>query len=217
MSAVDDRLEQVLDYGFWSSLSKIILKILNFLYGYVKNYGLAIILFTLLFQLLLMPLSISSQKSIEKQADLNRKIQYLKQKYRNDSERLQQEQAELLRTHGVGGLMGGCLLVLVQAPIFLALSRLLSNCFELYNERFLWIPDLASYDPFYILPLLFFIAMLARTYTQDKPIRQQLSMYALTLFFAAMMARLSAGLVLYIFTGVLVNVIQVYLMKFKRA
>lgn len=215
MNAVDNRLEQVLDYGFWSPIAKVILHILNFLHGYLKNYGLAVILFTLLFQLLLMPLSISSQKSIEKQSEMSRKLNYLKQKYRNDPERLKQEQAELVRVHGVGGMMGGCMLLFVQAPIFFALSRLLSNCFELHNERFLWIPNLAVPDPWYILSALFFAAMIMRTYTKDKPITQQLTGYAMALIFAAVMIKLPAGLVLYILTGAVVNVMQMFVMRIK--
>jgi len=216
LSAVDNRLEEVLDYGFLSPISKAMLKILNFFYGYIKNYGLAIILFTLLLQLLLLPLSLRGQQSMEKNAELQRKIQYLKQKYHNDPERFRVEQAELIKTHGVGGLFGGCVLFLVQIPVFFALNRLLSSCFELRSERFLWIPDLEAHDPWYILPILMALTILLRSYDAKKPFNKQLPMYALALFLGAMMSGVSAGLVLFFLTAAVVNVAQNYLTKFIR-
>ena len=217
LRAVDPRLEQTLDYGFWSPLAKLMLWILEFLHVYLKNYGLAIIVFTLIFQLLLLPLGMSSQKKMEEQAEMSRKITYLKHKYRNDPERLKQEQAELIRTHGVGGMFGGCLLMLVQAPIFLALSRLLSSCFQLHQERFLWIPDLATYDPWFILPIISFVTILLRTHNPGKPFTQQLTTYGIALLLGAVTTKLPAGLVLFILGGTIVNLLQMYLLKLKKA
>lgn len=216
MKQVDERLEQTLDYGFWSPLAKIIFIILNFLYGYVHNYGLAIVLFTILLQLLLMPLSIKGQRDMEKQAELQRKMQYLKQKYRTDPERLKLEQAEMIKQHGVGGLMGGCFLLFLQTPIFFALQPLLNNCIELHNAHFLWISNLASYDHLYILPVIAFVGVLARSYSKDKPVTQQLTMVGVALLIGAVTTKLPAGLVLFIVTSTLMNFVQVALVKLKR-
>jgi len=217
MHAVDPRLEQTLNYGFWTPLVKILLWILDFLHKYVKNYGLAIIIFTILFQLLLLPLSISGQKKMEEQKEFSRKLEYIKRKYHADPERLKQEQAELIRTHGIGGMFGGCLLLLVQLPFFFALSKLLHSCVQLHQERFLWIPDLATYDPFFILPILSFIVIAARAYTPSKPIRTQVAMFAGFLFLGAVTAKLPAGLVLFILTSTAANLAQTYILKLKKS
>lgn len=217
LHAVDPRLEQTLDYGLWTPLVKILLWILDFLHKYVKNYGLAIVIFTLLFQLLLLPLSISGQKKMDQQTEFNRKMTYINHKYRSDPERLKQEQAELIRIHGVGGIFGGCLLFLVQIPFFLALSKLLQSCFQLHQERFLWIPDLSTYDPLFILPALSFIVIIMRTYTPSKPLRQQAVMFAFMLIIGSVTAKLPAGLVLFILSSTVVNLAQTYILKLKKS
>src|SRR3989339_205647 len=158
MGAVDPRLEQLLNYGILSPLIKIVLLVLNFFYKYIKNYGIAIILLTLLIRLLLLPFTIQGQLNLEKsmksQADLQKKTQYLKQKYHNDPERFRQEQAELYRKHGFGKMAAGCLPLFLQLPVFIVLNRLLSSAIELYHASFLWIPNLSAPDPYYILPIL---------------------------------------------------------------
>lgn len=216
MRAVDPRLADVLDYGILAPFAKGLLAILNFLYGYVRNYGIAIILLTLLIKLLLLPLSIKGQRGMEKQMEMQRKIAYLKQKYRNDPERFREEQAELIKEHGLGGMTGGCLPILLQLPVFFALSRALSGSFEMYQAPFLWIPNLAAPDPWYILPVLsgasVVLNMMVMPGTQQAT-RQQFTSYAMALLIGAATVAFPAGLALYILVSTFLGIVQVKLLN----
>ena len=217
MGDVDPRLEQLLDYGILSPIVKIVLLILNFFYKYVKNYGLAIILLTVLIRLLLLPLTIKGQRGMDQvmknQAELQKKIQYLKQKYSDDPERFRQEQAELVRKHGMGGV-SGCLPVLLQFPIFIVLNRLLSSAIELYHASFLWIPNLSAPDPYYILPIIFGIGFLISMLAQKKQQKQPpFMMYGLALFLGATMTGFASGVVLFIISSMYLGVLENWLAR----
>jgi len=212
MKAVDPRLEKVLDFGIWGFFAKLILQALNLIDSYVRNYGLSIILLTLFLKLLLMPFTLKGQQGLAKTAEMERKRSYLKQKYRNDPERLKQEQAELLRKHGVGGMLGGCLPMLLQIPIFFSLNMLLRNSVELYNAKFLWIKNLAHPDPLYILPLIAGVLFLLHSQSMKATAgKSQISSYAFALLIGAMMAGFPAGVVLFVATMSAISVLEAQL------
>lgn len=220
MNRVDPRLEQLLDYGILSPFVKGILFLLSFFYKYVHNYGIAIILLTMLIRLLLLPLTIKGQRGMEKsakqQAELQKKIQYLKQKFHDDPQRFRQEQAELVRKHGLGSMAGGCLPVLFQFPVFIALNRVLSSSIELYHASFLWIKNLSAPDPYYILPILAGAGILIHSLSMKKPTQQQFSMYAIALVVGAMMSGLAAGVVLFICVSTFTGILEMRLFNFKK-
>lgn len=205
IQVVDPRLEKVLDYGFFAMLSKPLLSILNFFYGFVKNYGIAIILLTLLLKLLLLPFTLKSEESMKKRMDFQRKLQYIQQKYKDDKEGLAIARAELLKKHGMGDV-AGCLPLLMQIPIFFALNRVLSNAIELYKAPFLWIPSLSSKDPYYILPILIGVSIIMHAKSTDP--RQRFTSYGMALLVAAVSSSLPAGLSLFIFVSSLLTVVQ---------
>jgi YidC/Oxa1 family membrane protein insertase len=207
MRAVDPRLENSLDYaGFLAPLSKLLLKLLLYLYAFVHNYGIAIILLTVLIKLLLLPFTLKGAKSMKKMTEMQRKLQYLQTKYKDDPEQLARERTEFIRQHGMPGL-GGCLPMLLQIPIFFSLSRVLSSAIELYQAPFgLWIHDLSQADPYYVLPLLIAGAMFAQAFTVDAKQRNQFIMMAV--LFGAFAINFSAGLCLYIVVSTLLGVIQ---------
>jgi len=217
MNQVDPRLEQLLDYGILSPFVKGILALLNFFYKYIKNYGVSIILLTVFLRLLMLPLTIKGQrgmqKGVKKQAELQKKVQYLKQKYRNDPQRFRQEQAELVRQAGLGSMVGGCLPVLLQIPIFFALNRVLSSAIELYHVPFLWIKNLSAPDPFYILPVIAGLGFLFHSQTMKKSQQQQFSMYAVALVIGAMMTGLASGVVLFICVSTYLGILEARLAK----
>lgn len=219
MAFVDPRLEQTLQYGWFSfmtkPLSKIMLLILNFINGFVHNYGFAIILLTLLIKLLLLPFTYNAEAGMKKRTEFQKKMQRLQEKYRQDPQRLAQERAELFRKQGMPG-MSGCLPVLFQVPMFFALSWMLSNAIELYQAPFLWISDLSVKDPFYILPLGCAVAMMLQMSTMGDA-KQQVSSIAMALIIAAFVSNLPAGLALYIFISTLASVIQAFIGKWARA
>jgi YidC/Oxa1 family membrane protein insertase len=164
MNAVDSRLEQTLDFsGIFSPIAKLMLKLLKWLHNYLKNFGLAIIALTMLIRLFMLPITFRGEKSMrefqKKSSSTNARMNYLKQKHKNNPEELQRAQAELIKEQGISGL-GGCLLpMLVQVPMFFALRNVLNSSLEMYQAPFLWISDLSASDPLYLLPLFAAVTM----------------------------------------------------------
>lgn len=194
--AVDKRLEQTLEYSGWlAPLSKLFMYLLHYFYGYCHNYGIAIILLTILLRILMIPLTMRFQKSMKKQEDVSKKLKYIEQKHKGDSETINREKARLIKEHGLPGLTG-CLPMLLQIPVFFALRNVLQSSIELYHAPFgLWIQDLSMPDPYYILPALFGLSFFMNLATADK--NSWIAMAASGIFLTWVMTNLSAGLVLY--------------------
>jgi YidC/Oxa1 family membrane protein insertase len=211
MAPVDPRLEQLLDYsGILAPLARVLLWVLNYLYEFLHNYGWAIVVMTILINLLLLPLNLKSAQGMKKYTEFQKKLEYIKKKYKDDPDTLSREQAALITKHGMPGL-GGCLPKLLQLPIFFALSRVLSNSIQLYQAPFLWIKDLSSKDPYYILPIAIVISMIIQSTATDP--KQRFTMMAVALVFGAVAANFSAGLCLYILVGIILMNIQTYVQQ----
>lgn len=209
--AVDPRLEKTLDYYGWLSIiSKFLLSLLKWLFTYVHNYGFAIIILTILMKLVMLPFTIGTEKSIKQQKENRKKLEYIERKYKDDQATLARERAEFVRKNGVPGL-GSCLPLLLQIPIFFALSRVLSSSIELYQAPMLWIKDLSAPDPLYILPFLVMVGMLASALFADAS--QRVAMVVMALVFAALSASFSSGLALYITVSTLLGVLQSYCLR----
>jgi YidC/Oxa1 family membrane protein insertase len=212
IAAVDSRLENTFDYAGWfAPISKLLLMILVWLYSYVGNYGVAIILLTILMKLLLLPFTLRAEAGKKQTAEFQKKLAYLQKKYKNDPDTLALERAELIRKHGMPGV-GGCLPLLVQMPIFFALSRVLAGSIVLYKAPMLWIGDLSARDPYYVLPALVAVAMLAQATTVDP--KQRASLVAMALIFGAVTASLSSGLALYIVVSTALAVLQTVMVRY---
>lgn len=209
MNLVDPRLEQTLEHSGWlAPLSRLLLMILKYLYSFLHNYGWAIVLMTLLINLVLLPLNLKSAQSMKKYTEFQKKLTYLQQRYKDDPDTLARERSELISKHGMPGI-GGCLPKLLQLPIFFALSRVLSSSIELYKAPFvLWIKDLSAPDPLYILPILIVLSMLFQSSATEP--KQRFMMVAIALVFGAVAVNFSAGLCLYILVGILLMNIQTF-------
>lgn len=206
IDSVDIRLEKTLDYsGILAPISKLILKTLKWLYSYVHNFGLAIMLLILLINLILLPISLKGKERMKQQQEMQKKLAYLQQRYKNDPDRLNLERMELIKKHGMPGL-SGCLPLLLQMPLFFAFSRVLGNSIALYQAPMLWIQDLSSADPYYVLPFLVMLAMLLSSLSVEP--KQRASIVVMALVFGAITAKLSAGLALYFALNTLLGVIQ---------
>lgn len=215
MAAVDPRLEDTLEYaGFFSPLSKFLLYILKLLYGYVKNFGFAIILLTILVKLVLLPFTYGAEDGMQKRLEFDKKLRYLQQKYKDQPDILAQERAELIKKHGMPGL-SGCLPLLLQLPIFIALSRVLSSAIELYNAPFIgWIHDLSAKDPYYILPIITAVSMMVQSVlTPSSDPKQKISTVVMALVIGAVTANLAAGLALYICMFTMLGIVQTQALK----
>lgn len=219
LNIVDPRLEQTLDYSGWlSPISKFLLHILKLLYSFLLNYGLAIIALTILVKLVLLPFTYRAEESMKKRAEFDKKLRYVQQKFKDNPDQLARERAELIQKHGMPGI-GSCLPLVLQLPLFVALSRVLSSSIELYRAPFLWIPDLSARDPYYILSILIVVAMAAQALvSQGADNKQRISTLVMSLVVGAVTTSLAAGLSLYICTFTILGVLQVPLLKlFKRS
>ena len=138
--------------GFISSLFGYVL---NFLYEVINNYGLAIILFTVLLKLILLPITIKQQKTMQKSAEMQEEMKKIQFKYKNNPEKMNEEVMKLYKEYNVNP-MAGCLPLLIQMPILIGLFGALRQYdFDpIEHATFFWIPNLADKDPFYILPVL---------------------------------------------------------------
>jgi YidC/Oxa1 family membrane protein insertase len=215
LSAVDKQLEDLLDYsGILAPVAKILYKILQWLNSYVHNFGWAIILLTLLINLILLPFNIRSMASVKKTTEFQKKMDYLKHRYKNDPETFKREQTELLAKHGIP-MIGGCLPKLLQLPIFFALGRVLSSSYQLHHAPFIgWIHDLSAADPYYILPIMIVLLWLVQSTTVD--IKQRFVMIAVALIMGTAATGFSAGLCLYMVVSLLLNFLQTFLAKFFK-
>ena len=204
-----------------------ILKLMNWLHRYIPNYGIVIILITLVSKVLFYPLTVKSVRSMKAMQSLQPQVNSLRAKYKNDPRKLQEETLALYRRQGVNP-MGGCLPMVAQVPIFYALYLALSVSVELQNAPFLcfgrifgvdlWICDLASHDPTYILPVLMGISMFVQqkmTPTMGDP-RQARMMLFLPFVFTFMFLNLPSGLVLYWFVSNVLQILQQWWMDHPR-
>ena len=201
-----------------------ILWLMNLFYTYSGNYGVAIILLTVITKVLFFPLTIKSMTSMRAMQALQPQINAIRSKYKNDAQKMQQETMTLYRAHKVNPL-GGCLPMVVQIPIFYALYVALSVSVELQNQPFicfgrlfgvdLWICDLAAHDPTYVLPLLMGASMFIQqkiTPVMGDP-RQAKMMLFMPVVFTFMFLNLPSGLVLY---WTLSNVFQIAQQKYME-
>lgn len=218
INQVDSRLEQTLNYGFFSfiskPLSKLMLRALDLIYGVVHNYGWAIIILTILLKLLLLPFTWRGEQSMKLRLEYQKKLAYIESKYKHDKETLAHERAELVRKYGMPG-MASCLPLLLQLPIFWALSIILANSIELYKAPFLWIPDLSARDPYYVLPILVAIGMILHSPAVSDA-KQRISSIGMALLIAALISSFSSGLALFTVVSTFLGVAQAQLMKVMK-
>lgn len=215
VAPVDSRLEETFEHsGMLAPLSKLLLRLLNFIYGYVHNYGYAIIILTILMRLFMLPFTVKGERSMKKGAEMGERMEYLKKKYKNDPERLRLEQAELIKKYGMPQV-AGCLPMLLQFPIFIALNRVLSNSVELYQAPFIgWLQDLSAPDPYYILPILIMLSMLVNAFTLDA--KQRSTMIIMAVALGAFSINFASGLLIYLIASTVLGVMQSYLVKSVR-
>jgi YidC/Oxa1 family membrane protein insertase len=205
-----------------------ILLLLNWTFKHVGNYGVAIILLTVVSKVLFYPLTVKSMRSMKAMQALQPQINTLRSKYQKDPQALQRETLALYRKHHVNP-MGGCLPMIAQIPIFYALYLALSVSVELQGSPLLcfghlfgvdlWICDLAAHDPTYVLPVLMGITMFVQqrlTPTMGDP-RQAKMMLFMPVIFTFMFLNLPSGLVLYWTVSNILQILQQKLMDRPRA
>jgi len=192
-------LDLTVDYGWLTVIATPLFWVLKFIYGWAHNWGVAIILLTVLIKLIFYPLSAASYKSMAKMRVVAPKLQRLKEQYGDDRQRMNQAMMELYKTEKINPL-GGCLPILVQIPVFIALYWVLLASVELRHAPFmLWINDLSAPDPFYILPVLMGATMIIQSRLNPEPPDpiQAKIMKIMPIAFSVFFFFFPAGLVLY--------------------
>ena len=154
LSGVDERLSRVIEYGWFTFIAKPMFAFLSWLFGFIGNWGWAIVALTLIIRLILFPLTYKSMMSMNKLKELAPKMTELREKYKGDPQKLNLHMMELYKKHGANPF-AGCLPIILQIPIFFAIYRVLQNAVELKAAPWaLWISDLSVMDPYYVLPIL---------------------------------------------------------------
>ncbi len=213
-----------IDYGWVSFLAKPLLVVLNWLYVYTHNYGIAIIILTVLIKLIFWPLTHKSYQSMQKMKTIQPLIAQIREKYKDDREKLNQELLALYRTYKVNP-MGGCLPIILQIPFFFALYRMLYSSVELRHQPFcLWINDLTAPDrlsvgvhiPYLggipVLTILMGVSMFVQQKMTPSPgdPRQEKMMLLMPVIFTVFFVNFPSGLVLYWFVNNLLSIVQQY-------
>jgi YidC/Oxa1 family membrane protein insertase len=218
---IDPKLEQVVDFGWFSFIAKPLFLAMHALNDkYIHNYGWAIIILTILINTLLLPLKISGMKSMRRMSSLQPQIQAINEKYKNvgmrDPRKAEQNQEvmDLYKKHGINPLGAGCMPLLLQIPFFFAFYKVLSISIEMRGANWLWVSDLSQPEtlPIRILPLAmigtqFFLQKMTPPTPGADPSQQKMMMF-MPLVMGFMFYGVSSGLVLYWLTGNLVGIVQ---------
>jgi YidC/Oxa1 family membrane protein insertase len=199
LDSLSPGLGLTVDYGWLTIIAVPLFAVLSFLHGWVGNWGVAIILLTILIKLIFFPLSAKSYRSMAQMRVLAPKLQKLKEQFGEDRQRLHQAMMELYKTEKVNPL-GGCLPMVVQIPVFIALYWVLLASVEMRQAPFmLWIHDLSLPDPYYVLPVIMGLTMIIQTRlnpTPPDPIQAKV-MKIMPIAFSVFFFFFPAGLVLY--------------------
>lgn len=199
LEKVSPGLDLVKDYGFLTIIAKPIFWVINQLHNILGNWGWTIIAFTILIKLAFFPLSAAGYKSMAKVKLVTPKMQAIRERYKNDPAKMNQATMELYKTEKINPL-GGCLPILVQMPVFIALYWVLQASIEFRGAPWIgWIQDLSQHDPYCVLPVLYAISMFITTKLNPAPAdpMQAKMMLFMPLAFSVMFFFFPSGLVLY--------------------
>jgi YidC/Oxa1 family membrane protein insertase len=211
LASLGHNLNNSVDFGIWGFFAVWILKGLQFFYKFLPNYGVSIILLTLLVRLITFPLQYKSFVSMKKLQLIQPELTKIREKFKDDPQRMQKESMDLFRKSGANPL-GGCLPLLLQMPVFFAFYKVLHSAVELVDAPFMfWIKDLSNKDPYYVLPVLMTLSMFLQQKmtpnTITDPVQKKVMLF-MPLIFGFIMKDLPSGLSLYIFVSTLFGIIQ---------
>ena len=210
LEEIDESLKLTVDYGWLTIISQPLFWLLSFVYGFVANWGVAIIVVTFLIKLAFYKLTESSGRSMAKMRNLQPRMKALQDRYKDDKPALSQAMMDLYKREKVNPA-AGCLPILIQMPFFLAFYWVLLESVEMRQAPFaLWITDLSTRDPYFILPLIMGVAMFAQQKLNPAPTDpvQAKVMQIMPIMFTVFFAFFPSGLVLYWVTNTLLSIAQ---------
>ena len=206
-------LEDALDWGALKIIVKPLFKFLYWIYEHTGSWVISIVVLTLIVRIILFPLGYKTTVSMLKLQELAPRMEKIKQKYKDDPVKMQEEMMKLYAETGFNP-MSGCLPILLQIPIFFALYKVLIITVDLKISSFLWIPSLADKDPFYLLPILMGLTMiLQQKLTPSPDPKQAIIGYITAVAFTLLFISFPAGLVLYWTLNNVLNIAQNYIIK----
>jgi YidC/Oxa1 family membrane protein insertase len=221
--------EKIVDFGWFDIIAKPLVAGLNLSNRVTHNYGIDIILLTILIKIIFYPLSVKSYKSMKEMQKMQPIISKLKEKYKNDKQKLNQEMMDLYKKKGINP-MGGCLPMIIQIPVFFALYKALSGAIEMRHAPFmLWINDLSAPEdlfsfsaagyslPIRILPLVMGVTQVIQqkmTPTSADPIQEKMMLF-MPIFFTFLFWGFPSGLVLYWLVNNVISIAQQYYINKK--
>src|SRR5437762_6019235 len=212
---------EIMDFGMLKLVCQFLLNFMNLLHSWLHDYGLAILALTTIIKLTLWPIQNRANRSMRQMAALSPKMQELKEKYKDDPTRMNQEVMKLYKQYGINPV-GGCLPMAIQIPIFFGLYQMLSQAVELRNAKFLWVHDLSQPDtvahlpvlgfPINIIPLLMGatqVWLMAMTPKTGDPTQRRIMMFT-PLIFLFFCYNFAAALALYYTAQNLFSILQFY-------
>jgi YidC/Oxa1 family membrane protein insertase len=210
LKAAAPGLEYTVDYGWLTIIATPLFWVLSAIQKIVHNWGVAIILLTILIKAAFYPLSAASYRSMAHMREIAPRMQSIKEKFGDDRQKMQQAMMELYKTEKINP-MGGCLPILIQIPVFIALYWVLLGSVEMRHAPFaLWIHDLSAKDPYYVLPILMGLTMIIQTKlnpTPPDPIQAKVMM-AMPVVMSIFFFFFPAGLVLYWLVNNILSIAQ---------
>lgn len=225
LKEVGKELDKIVNFGWFDVIAKPLLWTLKFFYQFVKNYGVSIIIVTILIKIIFWPLTHKSTISMQKMQKLQPLMAKVKEKYKDDRQLMNQELMRLYKTYKVNP-MGGCLPMLLQIPVFFALYKVLLNDITLRHAPFIshipftdivWLADLSAKDPFYITPVIMGASMFLQQKTMPTPgdPTQAKIMLFMPIVFTFFFLNFPSGLVLYWMINNFLSIGQQYYIKHK--
>ena len=212
---------EVMDFGIFKLVCQFLLNFMNLLHSWLGDYGLSILALTTIIKLTLWPIQNRANRSMRQMAALSPKMQELKEKYKDDPTRMNQELMKLYKQYGINPV-GGCLPMMIQIPIFFGLFKMLGQAVELRNAKFLWVRDLSQPDTIAHLPLLGWpvniiplcmaatqIWLMAMTPKTGDPTQRRVMMFT-PLIFLFICYNFAAALALYYTAQNLFSILQFY-------
>lgn len=226
LQAVSDQLAKSIDLGMFSIIAKGLLWLLEFFHKYVHNWGVAIILLTIVIKAVFWPLTAKSYASMEKMKKLQPMMTAIREKYKDNKELMNKEVMALYKTYGVNPA-SGCVPILIQLPVFFGLYQALLTSIELRHAPFimylpftdkLWLADLSAKDPYYITPVIMGLTMFLQQRMSPPatdPTQQKIMMF-LPLIFTVLFLGFPSGLVIYWLVNNILSIFQQWLMMRKN-
>lgn len=218
LKAAGANLDDTIDFWIVGFLAKPMLWLMRFSYNIVPSWAIAIIFLTVVVKLLTLYWSHKSMVQMRRMQQLKPKIDQLRERYKDDKQKLNQAMMELYKREKVNPF-GGCLPMLLQMPIWIALYRTIYGAVDLYHAPlFLWITDLSAHDPYFVMPILLGVLMFVQqkmTPQAGDPVQAKVMLWVMPLIFTGFMLFLPSGLVFYILVNTIASIAQQWWMNHK--